>query len=112
MIGLCAALAAQEHGDARCALDLLRVSAEKAEHEGTNTVAIRHVRTAQSDRGRSNHSRRAFTPDAAKLVLSAVLLTERSGARGVRTGEYDVYDQACHHVGKAPLTARRVSMLT
>ena len=29
VIEMCAALAAQEHGDARCALDLLRVSAEK-----------------------------------------------------------------------------------
>ncbi|MEC7723700.1 MAG: cell division control protein Cdc6, partial [Candidatus Thermoplasmatota archaeon] len=51
-------------------------------------------------------------PTQQKLVLSAVLLTERTGARGVQTGEvYDVYDQACHHVGKTPLTARRVSML-
>ena len=33
VIPLCSALAAQEHGDARCALDLLRVSTEKAEKE-------------------------------------------------------------------------------
>ncbi len=113
VIGLCAALAAQEHGDARCALDLLRVSAEKAEHEGTNTVAIRHVRTAQSQIEADQITPVVHSlPTQQKLVLSAVLLTERSGARGVQTGEvYDVYDQACHHVGKAPLTARRVSML-
>jgi len=113
VIGLCAALAAQEHGDARCALDLLRVSTEKAEHEGTNTVAIRHVRTAQSQIEADQITPVVHSlPTQQKLVLSAILLTERSGARGVQTGEvYDVYDQACHHVGKAPLTARRVSML-
>ena len=113
VIGLCAALAAQEHGDARCALDLLRVSAEKAEHEGTNTVAIRHVRTAQSQIEADQITPVVHSlPTQQKLVLSAVLLTERTGARGVQTGEvYDVYDQACHHVGKTPLTARRVSML-
>ena len=39
VIEMCAALAAQEHGDARCALDLLRVSAEKAELSGSQSRA-------------------------------------------------------------------------
>ena len=47
VIALCAALAAQEHGDARCALDLLRVSTEKAEQSGDKIVTQRHVRMAQ-----------------------------------------------------------------
>ena len=48
VVQLCAALAAQEHGDARCALDLLRVSTEKAEQEGTDVVEQNHVRIAQA----------------------------------------------------------------
>ena len=48
MIELCSALAAQEHGDARCALDLLRVSTEKAEQEGSSLVEQSHVRIAQA----------------------------------------------------------------
>ena len=40
VIALCAAIAAQEHGDARCALDLLRVSTEKAE-QSARTGCIR-----------------------------------------------------------------------
>ena len=48
VIELCAALAAQEHGDARCALDLLRISAEKAEQAGDDAVNQNHVRIAQS----------------------------------------------------------------
>ena len=47
VIALCAAIAAQEHGDARCALDLLRVSTEKAEQSGDECVTQAHVRMAQ-----------------------------------------------------------------
>ena len=48
VIPLCSALAAQEHGDARCALDLLRVSTEKAEKELAELVEKRHVKAAQA----------------------------------------------------------------
>ena len=47
VVGLCAALAAAEHGDARRALDLLRVAAEVAEREGCERVEVEHVRRAQ-----------------------------------------------------------------
>jgi cell division control protein 6 len=40
VVGLCAALAAAEHGDARRALDLLRVAAEVAEREGCERVEV------------------------------------------------------------------------
>lgn len=45
-INLCAALAAAEHGDARRALDLLRVAAEIAERNLAERVEEQHVRTA------------------------------------------------------------------
>ncbi len=113
VIELCAALAAQEHGDARCALDLLRVSAERAEMEGSPMVGMHHVRGAQSqiEADQITPVIRSL-PSQQKLVLAAVLLAERSGAKGIQTGEvYDIYDQACLHVGKSSLTPRRVSML-
>src|SRR5512137_2313476 len=47
VIPLCAALAAQEHGDARRALDLLRVSGELAERERSVQVTEDHVRMAR-----------------------------------------------------------------
>ena len=47
VIALCAAKAAQEHGDARRALDLLRVSAEIAERLGDDVVKEKHVRLAE-----------------------------------------------------------------
>ncbi|MDX1745643.1 MAG: AAA family ATPase, partial [Halobacteriales archaeon] len=47
VIPLCAAFAAQEHGDARRALDLLRTAGELAEREGADLVREDHVRQAQ-----------------------------------------------------------------
>ena len=46
VIKLCSALAAQEHGDARRALDLLRISVQKAEQRSQNRVDTKHVRLA------------------------------------------------------------------
>ena len=48
VVQLCAALAAQEHGDARRALDLLRISIQKAEQDEHAIVGPAHVRMAQS----------------------------------------------------------------
>ncbi|MFW9788876.1 MAG: Cdc6/Cdc18 family protein, partial [Candidatus Thorarchaeota archaeon] len=47
VINLVGALAAQEHGDARRALDLLRTAGELAERRGDSTVTQEHVREAQ-----------------------------------------------------------------
>src|SRR5439155_1763053 len=46
VLQLIAALAAQEHGDARRALDLLRVSAELAERQGEEHITEEHVQRA------------------------------------------------------------------
>jgi cell division control protein 6 len=47
VIPLAAAFAAQTHGDARKAIDLMRVAGELAEREGDSRVREEHVRTAQ-----------------------------------------------------------------
>jgi len=113
VIALCAAIAAQEHGDARCALDLLRVSAEKAEQSGDECVTQSHVRMAQHQlEADQMHPVLASLPSQQKLVLASILLNERNGLRNIQTGEvYDVYTQACRYVRQNPLTQRRVSGL-
>jgi len=113
VIELCAALAAQEHGDARCALDLLRISAEKAEQSGEETVNQSHVRIAQSQIESDQMTPVIATlPSQQKIVLAAVLLNERNGLRNVQTGQvYDIYRQACKHIRQNPLTQRRISGL-
>jgi cell division control protein 6 len=47
VIPLCAAIAAQEHGDARKALDLLRFAGELAERNRSPKITIEYVREAQ-----------------------------------------------------------------
>jgi cell division control protein 6 len=113
VIALCAAIAAQEHGDARCALDLLRVSTEKAEQAGDSCVTQAHVRMAQHQlESDQMHPVLASLPSQQKLVLASILLNERNGLRNIQTGEvYDVYTQACRYVRQNPLTQRRVSGL-
>ena len=48
VIPLCAALAAQEHGDARRALDLFRISGELADRDDSSQVSEEHVKQAQA----------------------------------------------------------------
>ena len=48
VIAKCAAFAAREHGDARRALDLLRVAGELAEREGSKTVTLMHIDEANN----------------------------------------------------------------
>ena len=113
VIELCAALAAQEHGDARCALDLLRISAEKAEQAGEELVNQNHVRIAQSQMESDQMTPVIATlPNQQKLVLAAILINEMNGLKNVQTGQvYDIYRQACKHIRQNPLTQRRISGL-
>ena len=113
VIQLCSALAAQEHGDARRALDLLRVSTEKAEQSGEEMVEVKHVRMAQNQIECDQITPVIKTlPPQQKLVLFSILLNESNGLRNIATGEvYEVYRQACEHYCTNNLTQRRVTDL-
>ena len=113
VIPLCAAFAAQEHGDARRALDLLRTAGELAERGQSDTVEERHVRQAQEkiELDRVVEVVRTL-PTQSKIVLYATILLEKNGARNVNTGEvFNVYKQLCAHTEADILTQRRVTAL-
>jgi cell division control protein 6 len=115
VIPLCAAFAAQEHGDARRALDLLRVSGEIADRENQPQVLEEHVRRAQEkiEIDRVVEVVRTL-PTQSKLVLYSIILLRNRGREGknVTTGEmYNVYRQLCHHIDVDILTQRRVTDL-
>ncbi|MHA1722678.1 MAG: ORC1-type DNA replication protein [Candidatus Baldrarchaeia archaeon] len=111
VINLCAALAAREHGDARRALDLLRVAGEIAEREGSNKVTEEHVRLAQREIEKDTVSEVLETlPVQSKLVLFSIYLLEKHRASEINTGDvYAVYQDLCRHLRIDSLTQRRVS---
>ena len=113
VLELCSALAAQEHGDARRALDLLRISVQKAEQRSQKTVDRRHVRLAQSQLEYDQVTPVLKTlPLHQKLLVLAIKLNEDNGMRNISTGEtYRTYSDACMKISVEALTPRRISSL-
>ena len=112
-LGLCAALAGAEHGDARRALDLLRVAGEVAERRDANVVVEEHVREAEKciEHNRVVEALRNLTLHSKLVVLSIFHLGRVNIDRAI-TGEIcEVYNELCGELGVAPLTQRRVSTL-
>ena len=113
VIPLCSALAAQEHGDARRALDLLRISVQKAEQRAQNKVDPKHVRLAQSQLEHDQVTPVLRTlPLHQKLVLFCIIINEENGLRNISTGEiFRTYSEACMKINIEALTPRRISTL-
>ncbi|MBX0322529.1 ORC1-type DNA replication protein [Halomicroarcula sp. F13] len=113
VIPLCAAFAAQEHGDARRALDLLRTAGELAERDQTDQVEEDHVRQAQEkiELDRVVEVVRTL-PTQSKIVLFAIILLEKNGVRNINTGEvFNIYKNLCEEIDADVLTQRRVTDL-
>ena len=113
VIPLCAAFAAQEHGDARRALDLLRTAGEIAERDQTDQITGDHVRKAQEkiELDRVIEVVRTL-PLQSKAVLLAIVLLERTDEQTITTGEvYNIYTQICEEIDADQLTQRRVTDL-
>jgi cell division control protein 6 len=107
-LNLCAALAGGEHGDARRAIDLLRVAGELAERQQSDKVTIEHVREAslKIEENKEEASLKSY-PLHEKLVLLAIMK-----ANGSSTGEiYSSYKNLCKTVGKDELTQRRITQM-
>ena len=113
VIPLCAAFAAQEHGDARRALDLLRTAGELAERDTMDYVEEEHVRQAQEkiEIDRVVEVVRTL-PQQSKIVLYAIILLEKQGVHNINTGEvYNIYKGLCKEIDADVLTQRRVTDL-
>jgi cell division control protein 6 len=108
---LCAAFAAQEHGDARRALDLFRVAGELAERERSKKIVERHVRDAKERIEQDRIVEVVKTlPTQTKLVLYSSILLEKYEPSGISTGEvYNVYRDLCKLSSSEILTQRRIS---
>lgn len=115
VIEKCAALAAREHGDARRAIDLLRIAGELAERDNKDGLSLEYIDKAQQ----KIESDRVFDvvstqPKHFQAVLFSIICsTSNSPKRGfVSSGTvYDEYVEVCEKAGIRPLTQRRVSSI-
>ncbi len=109
----CAALAAREHGDARRALDLLRVAGELAERNNSDKLLIDHIDIAEEKIERDLISDVVSTlPKQSQLVLLATFNLYESNSNKIFTGDvYNLYKILSNQIGLKPLTQRRMSDL-
>ena len=117
VIPLCAAYSAQEHGDARKAVNLLRVAGELAERENASMVTEDHVQKARSKTEQDRISEVLKTlPTQSKLVMySCIALFESNNKNNhgdIITGDiYGKYKKLCNLIGIDVLTTRRITEL-
>jgi cell division control protein 6 len=113
VIPLCAALAAHEHGDARRALDLLRISGELADRDDSVKVTEEHVKQAQAKIETDSMIECISTlPTQSKLILYSMLILEQLGQNIFTSGEVSrIYQDIAPTIELDILTHRRITDL-
>jgi len=112
VIAKCAAFAAREHGDARRALDLLRISGEIAERDNSKKILMKHLDEANTKIERDKILDVIKTePKQFQYVLHSIItLVEKNNNKPVFTGDvYNFYEEVCRKNKAEILTQRRVS---
>jgi len=122
-ISKCSAFAAREHGDARRALDLLRVAGEIAERNGDKKIIEKHMDEANEKIERDKTLDTIETvPKQFQIVLQSIINLEedreklktqkslfKEGNQKIFTGDvYNVYQKICQKMNIEILTQRRV----
>ncbi|HXV65677.1 MAG TPA: AAA family ATPase [Nitrosopumilaceae archaeon] len=107
-LNLCAAMAGREHGDARRAIDLLRVASEIAEREQKTSITEEHIRIA----GQKIEENKEITalqsyPLHEKILIIAVMKTSELSTGGI----YTAYKNLCKVVRQQELTQRRITQM-
>jgi cell division control protein 6 len=112
VIAKCAAFAAREHGDARRALDLLRIAGELAEREGSNKLFLKYIDEANNKIEKDKIlDIISSEPKQFQFVLKSIIdLSEKQKNEPFFTGDiYNYYEILCNRNRAEILTQRRVS---
>ena len=112
VIQKCAAFAAREHGDARRALDLLRIAGELCERDHSKKILLKHIDEANNKIERDKIlDVISSEPKQFQLVLYSIIqLSEKNKEKPVFTGDvYNLYQELCEKTKTEVLTQRRVS---
>ncbi len=111
VIEKCAAYAARDHGDARRALELLRVAGEIADRRDSKKVSLTDIDNAEQkiDKDRIIDTV-ATQPKQYQLVLYSILTLQPNRKNNIFTGEvYEIYKRLCNKTNTSILTQRRIS---
>ncbi|ELZ10404.1 Cdc6/Cdc18 family protein [Natrialba aegyptia] len=111
VIPLTAALAAQEHGDARKAIDILRNAGRIAKKQNATRVTADHVRDAKekTEADRFNELIEGSPQQAKAILYSLTLLTENSTEKEFPTKIiYNQYKEVANRLDFDVLSERRV----
>jgi cell division control protein 6 len=108
-LNLASALAASEHGDARRAVDLVRVAGEISERSSLKNVNEQQIREAllKIDQDRLSDALKSLPLHSKIIVLSVASIKDSLSTGAV----YTSYCSYCNSLGVQELTPRRVSGL-
>ena len=112
VISKCAAFAARDHGDARRALDLLRIAGEIAERNNCLKISLKDIDMANDKIEKDKILDIVKTePKQFQLTLLAIIkYIEKNKVKDLFTGDvYNTYQELCTKTKTDVLTQRRVS---
>lgn len=107
-LNLCAAYAGREHGDARRAIDLIRVAGEIAERDQSTSVQPDHIEEAlkKIEEDKETAALRSY-PLHEKLLILGVMRTDGSTTGSI----YNVYKEMCRKIQQKELSYRRITQM-